>query len=139
MTTEKSVCPSCNKPVRHRQGLAWCQDDQMTEADLQKRIMGRAKTRGWFVHHVGKGIATFDSNGNPIFVTTGSPGWPDLLFFKPGMPIPVFAMELKKQAGEVSPEQWVWLRRFNACGVPAVVIRPSHLRDGSVNAILNGR
>jgi hypothetical protein len=111
----------------------------MLEATLQKRVVSRAKTRGWFVEHVGKGISTFDSKGDPIYVTTGTPGWPDLVLFNPKKRHKVIAMELKRQEGEVSPEQWTWLKRFIACGILAVVIRPADLRLGVVNAILDDR
>ena len=135
----KESCPVCG--IRHRSRTAdECADRQMTEAQLQSRVIGRAKTRGWFAHHVGKGIATFDSNGNPVYVSTGSPGWPDLVLFNPHKPGPkVVAMELKREEGEVSDDQWTWLARFNACLIPAIVVRPSDLRLGRVNMVLDGK
>jgi hypothetical protein len=49
------------------------------------------------------------------------------------------AIELKREQGEVSDEQWDWLFLLNECGIPAVVVRPSDLRLGRVDAILAGR
>jgi len=74
-------------------------------------------------------------------VTPMAEGWPDLFLCNPSMPAGrrAIAMELKREDGEVSEKQWFWLRLLNACGVPAVVIRPSDLREGRVNAILEGR
>jgi hypothetical protein len=68
-----------------------------------------------------------------------APGWPDLMLFKAGMPSPVVAMELKRERGEVSEDQTFWLELMNDCGLPAVVVRPSDLREGRVTAILEGR
>lgn len=113
----------------------------MSESTLQDRVRDRAKRRGWTVAHVGKGIAAFTPDGQPIFVTSMLPGWPDLFLMNanqaPGRQ--AIAMELKKEDGEVSDDQWTILRLLNACGIPAVVIRPSDLRLGKVNAILSGR
>jgi hypothetical protein len=134
------LCPSCKRPVKHRQGLEWCQDMQMSEATLQDRVRDRAKRRHWVVAHAGKGWVGDQETGAGQFVTPMAPGWPDLMLFKPDMPgHKVVAMELKSQKGEVSPDQWTWIELLNACGIPAVVIRPSDLRSGAVNAILEGR
>lgn len=113
----------------------------MPERVLQDRVVDRAKRRGWKVAHAGRGIAAFDKEGAPVFVTPMSKGWLDLFLVNPKAPAGRRAMawELKKQDGEVSPEQWEWIDLLNACGIPAIVIRPSDLRVGKVNAILEGR
>jgi len=108
----------------------------MTERKLQDSVMGRAKRRGWKVAHVGKG---FVGGEGGQFVTPMSPGWPDLVLFKRDMPAPAIAMELKAELGELTDDQVYWLGLLNDCGIPAVVIRPSDLREGRVNAILEGR
>jgi len=131
----RPTCESCGKSVIHREGIDWCLDRQMSEATLQARVIARAKSRGWRVQHVGKGIATFDSNGDPIFVTTGNAGWPDLTLVRAGSRL-VF-VELKSQDGSVSPEQWEWIGLLNECGTRAIIIRPSDLREKRVNAILD--
>ena len=114
-----------------------CKDRQMTEDNLKSRITARAKTRGWKVAHAGKGIAAFDKTGNPIFVTPMAKGWPDLFMLHPKYG--ALAMELKTEQGEVSSEQYEWLNAFIEAGIPAVIIRPSDLREGRVNVILGGR
>jgi hypothetical protein len=135
------ICPSCKRPVKHRGGLEWCEDRQMSEKTLQDRVRGRAKTRGWVVAHAGKGWVGDQETGTGQFVTPMMPGWPDLFLMNPKMPEGrrAIAMELKREDGEVDEKQWVVLRLLNACGIPAVVIRPSDLREGRVNAILEGR
>lgn len=107
----------------------------MSERTLQDRVVGRAKTRGWKVAHAGRGIAAFDKQGNPVFVTPMSKGWPDL-FMVNSRQGRAMAIELKREDGVVEPEQVEWLQLLNIAGIPAVVIRPSQLRDGTVNAIL---
>ena len=88
--------------------------------------------------HVGKAVPAYDENGAPVWITSAEPGWPDLFLAHEGKHLAV-AMELKREQGEVSVEQWEWIRILNACGIPAMVIRPSDLREGRVNAILEGR
>lgn len=127
-------CPSCNKPVRHREGVEWCQDRRMSEKTLQDRIIGRAKRRGWDVKHVGKGIAAFSADGSPIFVSTAK-SFPDLFMLHEGQ-LRALAIECKREDGEFEPGQLEYLQLLNLCGIPAVVIRPSDLRLGRVDAIL---
>lgn len=132
---KKLPCTNCG--VRHRDRTAeQCIDREMSEQTLQDRIRDRAKRRGYTVAHVGKGIAAFTADGTPIFVTAMAKGWPDLTLAKTGHRL-IF-MELKKEEGEVSEEQWFWLDLLNRSGNRAVVIRPSDLREGRVNAILKG-
>lgn len=135
------ICPSCKRPVKHRKGVEWCQDMQMSESTLQDRVRGRAKTRGWTVAHAGKGWVGDQETGAGQFITPMLPGWPDLFLLNAKMPEGrrAIAMELKRQDGEVDDKQWDVLRLLNACGIPAVVIRPADLREGRVNAILEGR
>jgi len=129
-------CPHCGK--RHRTMTPDdCLDRNMSEKTLQDRIRGRAKSRGWEVMHVGKAVPAYDEAGNPVWVTSAPEGWPDLVMFKPTAARKVIAMELKRQKGEVSEAQQRWLALMNACGIPAMVIRPSDLREGRVNAILD--
>jgi len=106
----------------------------MSEKTLQSRVMDRAKRRGWTVKHVGKGIAAFDATGNPIYVSTAK-GFPDLFMLHERRRL-VLAIELKKEEGEFEDGQLEYLSLLNLCGIPAVVIRPSDLRKGVVNAIL---
>lgn len=131
----RPVCPSCKRQIRHRLGLEWCEDRQMSEKTLQSRVRDRAKRRGWAVAHVGKGIAGFDEDRNPIFVTAMAEGWPDLTLAKAGHHL-IF-MELKRQEGEVEPKQLAWLQLLNETGNFAIVVRPSDLREGRVNVILS--
>ena len=106
----------------------------MTEAVLQSRVVGRARHRGWTVAHVGRGWVGGSEEEGGRWVTQMSPGWPDLTLAKPGHNL-IF-MELKKEQGETSEEQWKWLRLLNQCGARAIIVRPSDLREGRVNAIL---
>jgi hypothetical protein len=109
----------------------------MTERDLHRRVVYRAKRRGWTVAHVGKGYVGGEGGQ---FVTQVTPGWPDLILFNPqGKPHKVIAMELKREKGILEDNQVTWLSLFNACGIPGIVVRPSNLRLGHVEAILDGK
>ena len=132
-----ATCGECGK--RHRTLTEeQCEDRRMTEATLQQRVIGRAKRRGWEVAHAGKGWVGDAETGEGQFVTPMAPGWPDLMLFNPRAKIRAIAMELKREQGEVSDEQWKWLELLNNCGIPAVIVRPSDLRSGRVNVILDG-
>ena len=133
------TCPSCHKPVRHRLGTEWCADRQMSEKTLQDRVRQRAKARGWRIMHVGKAVPAYDETGKPVWITSADPGWPDLFLLNPKRAPHRLAIELKRQDGEVSEVQLEYLEMMNLCGIPAVVVRPSDLRLGRVNAILEGR
>lgn len=130
----KAFCPHCG--VKHRTKTPdECYDDRMPEKTLQSRIVGRAKSRGWLVAHAGKGMAAFDKAGNPIWVTQMAKGWPDLFLLNVRQRRSL-AIECKKEQGKFEEGQVEWLQALNACGIDAVVLRPHHLRDGTVNAIL---
>lgn len=107
-----------------------CKDRQMKESTLQSRVVDRAKRRGWVVRHVGKGLTGEDG----VWVSTAK-DFPDLFLLHPVWHR-VLAMELKREEGKFQPGQLEYLQMLNLCGIPAVVIRPSDLRLGNVNAIL---
>jgi hypothetical protein len=128
--------PCLNCGVKHRSiTFEQCQDRKMSEQTLQDRVVGRAKRRGWKVAHAGRGIAAFDAQGLPVFVTQMAKGWPDLFLLRPedGHRL---VIELKKEEGDLEPEQVEWLQAFNACGIPAIMVKPSDLRMGRVNEVL---
>ena len=132
--TDRPFCPHCG--VRHRSLTPdQCLDRAMSERTLQDRVVGRAKRRGWTVAHAGKGWVGGKEAGEGQFVTPMSPGWPDLTLAKAGNRL--LFVELKREQGEVSEEQWVWLRLLNLCGARAIIVKPSDLREGRVNAILD--
>lgn len=122
-------CPHCGK--KHRVLTPdECLDRRMTEKTLQNRVVARAKSRGWDVKHVGKGLTGADG----VWVSTAK-GFPDLFMLHEGQQR-ALAIELKREQGEFEPGQLEYLQLLNLCGIPAVTIRPSDLREGRVNAIL---
>ena len=130
----REACPHCG--VKHRDITAdQCLDRQMSEKTLQSRVVGRAKRRGWAVAHAGKGWVGGSDDGKGSWVTPMAAGWPDLTLAKAGHQL-IF-LELKREQGELEPEQVVWLQLLNECGARAVVVRPSDLREGRVKAILD--
>lgn len=105
----------------------------MSEKTLQDRVVARAKARGWDVKHVGKGM----TGPNGVWVSTAK-GFPDL-FLLHERQRRALAIECKREQGEFEPGQVEYLQLLNTCGIPAVVVRPSDLRQGRVNAILGKR
>lgn len=125
----KAFCPHCG--VKHRSLTPdECLDRRMPEKTLQNRVVARSKTRGWVVKHVGKGMTGADG----IWVSTAK-NFPDLFMLHPEMKR-ALAIELKREQGDFEPGQLEYLQLLNRCGIDAVVIRPSNLRDGTLNAIL---
>jgi hypothetical protein len=125
-------CGNCG--VKHRT-LTYeeCLDRSMSERTLQDRVVGRAKRRGWKVAHAGRAWVGDKDNGQ--FITPMSKGWPDLTLAKEGHAL-IF-LELKREDGTVDDDQWTWLRLLGLTGNKVAIIRPSHLRDGTVRTILN--
>lgn len=127
------ACKHCG--VKHRSLTEdECVDRKMSEKVLQARVLARARRLGWRVAHAGKGQVGAEGH----FVTPMAKGWPDLFLLNEFRAPYRMAIELKRELGEVEPEQQEWLDLMNRCGIPAMVIRPHHLRDGSVRAILVG-
>jgi hypothetical protein len=125
-------CPHCG--VKHRTLTPdQCVDRRMSEKTLQARVMARAKRKGWVVKHIGKGMTGADG----IWISTAK-SFPDLFMLHPTQRR-VLAIELKKEEGEFEPGQLEYLQLLNLCGIPAVPIRPSDLREGRVNAILGAQ
>lgn len=142
MTTQNDArAPSAPVPctvcgVKHRAKTPEeCADERMSERTLQDRVVARAKKRGWKVAHAGRGFVGGNEESGGQFITPMSPGWPDLTLAKAGYAL--MFMELKREKGVVSDEQVEWLQLLNQTGAIAVIIRPSDLRMGKVNAILN--
>lgn len=122
-------CPHCG--VKHRTKTPEeCQDERMSESVLQRRVVARAKSRGWVVKHVGKGMTGEDG----VWVSTAK-NFPDLFMLHEGMRR-ALAIELKREKGEFEPGQREYLQLLNVCGIDAVVIYPHDLRNGNVTAIL---
>lgn len=107
-------------------------DRTMSEAALQSRILYRTRKHGWKVAHAGRGHVGDEGQ----MVTPMAKGWPDLMLFKADSSHPVMAWELKRELGKASDEQLAWLAIMNACGIPAVIIRPSDLREKRVDLLL---
>lgn len=125
-------CGNCG--VKHRTiTYEQCIDGNMSERTLQDRFVGRAKRRGWKVAHAGRAWVGDKDTGQ--WITPMSAGWPDLTLAKEGHRL-IF-VELKRQDGVVDDEQWTWLRLLGLTGNKVAIIRPEHLRDGTVTAILN--
>jgi hypothetical protein len=103
----------------------------MSEKTLQNRVIARAKRRGWDVKHVGKGMTGPDG----VWVSTAR-SFPDLFLLHP-VQRRALAVELKREQGTFEDGQLDYLVLLNLCGIAAVVIRPSDLRLGAVDAILD--
>ena len=92
----------------------------MKEKELQTNIIRLATFRGWHHYH------TYDSRKSAF-------GWPDLVLCRP--PHLLF-IELKSEKGVLSPYQVNWLNLLGKCNQVAMVWRPKHWHDGTIERIL---
>ncbi len=93
-----------------------------TEAEFQKQILQAARTFGWLRYHTS-------------FSLGSSPGFPDLVLVK--APRVIFA-ELKRQSGNTTPEQDVWLACLRECpGIETYLWRPNDL-EAAVAILMQG-
>ena len=92
---------------------------RLTEYAWQLQVIAFARLHGWRVAHFRPGM---NRRGECQTAVQGDGvGFPDLVLVKPGKCI---VAELKSDEGRVSEEQRVWLRAFEAAGVPAYTWRP---------------
>jgi hypothetical protein len=104
----------------------------MSEAELQEAIEGALAVGGWLFHH--------DLPATRIFTGThgsGMSGFPDIVALNPERG-EVLVLELKSDRGRVEPLQAEWLDAFQACGIPARVVRPGDL-DQLVRELVGDR
>lgn len=85
-------------------------NSELTEAQFQRQVTAALELHGWRWYH------THDSRRSPA-------GFPDIIATKGRV---LLAIELKRQSGKVSPEQYEWLEALKATGARACVLRPSH-------------
>lgn len=93
---------------------------EVTERDLQARVMDLARMYGWRVAHfhdsrrqVKPGVFVGDRD---------AAGFPDLVLVRPPE---LLVVELKRETGKVTDEQNAWLGDLAACGVEVLLVRPS--------------
>lgn len=86
---------------------------KLSEADFQRQVVELARLYGWRTYH------TFDSRRS-------DEGWPDLVLARPPT---LLVVELKAEAGRVSPAQARWLATLADCGIDARVWFPSDWPD----------
>lgn len=125
---KKEACGTCG--VRHRtRTTEQCADLKMSEAKLNERFLYRVRKYKWDHAHAAK-VETPQG-----WRTAMAEGWPDHFLMRE-RDARVLVVELKREDEEPDEAQLRWLRLFNLCGIPAVVVRPSDLREGRVDAIL---
>jgi len=108
--------------------------------DLQKAIIGLARTHGWRVAHTPPILAAVRGKGGTIEqrwmtpVQADGKGFPDLLLLRE-RPL---AIEVKGAGDKLRPEQSTWLSAFRMAGVEAYVITEADWPD-KVSEILRHR
>lgn len=85
--------------------------------------------------HAGRAWVGGSADEGGQWITPMAKGWPDLTLAKEGHRL-IF-LELKTEEGSLDDDQWSWLRLLGLTGNKVAIIRPQHLRDGTVRAILN--
>lgn len=92
---------------------AFLAPDQVTETQLQDRVIELAAARGWRVHHV-RPARTSQGWRTPL---QGHKGFPDLTLARHGQ---LVVAELKSAKGRLSKEQKQWAEHLTAGGDTAV-------------------
>jgi hypothetical protein len=91
----------------------------MTENQLKHAVLMVAREHGWLVYHVQQGVIR----------NAGDHGFPDLVLARNGE---VRFIELKREQGNLEPDQMAWMR-----ALPHVeVLRPSDLKSGRLAQVL---
>jgi len=80
------------------------------ERDFQQQILDLAGLYGWALKY-----HTHDSRHS-------AKGWPDLVLCRPPE---ILFVEIKTEKGKISPAQSAWLEALRACGLEALLWRPS--------------
>jgi hypothetical protein len=75
----------------------------LTEREFQERVIARARTRGWLVHHA---RPCQRADGRWTTPVEGNAGFPDLVIARDGL---VLFRELKTDSGRLTPAQRHWL------------------------------
>jgi hypothetical protein len=83
---------------------------ELSESDLQRRVMDLAKLRGWMVCHF---RAAKTQRGRWVTPIAGHAGAPDLLLARGGV---VLLAELKSRTGQLRPGQGEWLAALGEHG-----------------------
>lgn len=100
--------------------------ESCTEKVFQDWILKVAKAREWRVNHVFRAKVTRPDRSE-AWITTCSPGWPDLTLFRGPR---LVAMEIKSKTGQVDPLQDGWLDAFAALPcAEAWVVDPTMARQ----------
>lgn len=103
----------------------------ITEDDLKRTVIDMCRSLGLLVAHFrpaqirpGVWVTPVEADGA---------GFVDLVIVGPGG---VLFWELKSATGQLSAEQNKWLIALSRAGAKAWLIRPQHLRNGTVEAAL---
>lgn len=103
---------------------------QISERELQEKVVALAQTHGWLVMHSRPARRKDGSWSTPI---QGTPGFPDLVLARDGT---VILAELKSESGRLTSRQKEWLNALTSHGHEgcdpshdAVVWRPSDWPD----------
>ncbi len=108
-------------PMSAAEFRVW-QCDRWSEKEFQDRVIELAQVNGWLAYH------THDARRS-------QPGFPDLVLVHARSKRILF-WELKSAKGRVSVAQSAWLVALKACGLVAVVMRPSDWASGLIESEL---
>jgi hypothetical protein len=99
--------------------------------EFQPIVVDLAHLYGWRAMHVRRSIG----KGRKWTTATSIKGWPDLFLYHPGKRWH-YAVELKNETGQLSPEQEIVLEELDNSGVETGLWRPQNLDDGSIQRML---
>ncbi len=103
---------------------------RLTEAEFTRQVITFARLHGWSVAHFRAGRT---KTGWRTAVSGDGKGFPDLICIHARRGVCIVA-ELKVKGGRLTAEQRVWIRAFEASGIPAYLWEPADWAD--IEAVL---
>ena len=109
----------------------------MSEADLQRLIVGLAQTLEYLVQHCRRSMS---QSGRHLTAIQGDKGYPDLTIVGHGR---IIFAELKSEKGRLTPGQHEWLEALALAEsddgrVEVHIWRPSQWLSGEIEKVLRG-
>jgi len=120
MKSRRSPGPTATQPPLTGRDFRRLTDGALTEAQWQKQIERALTLFGWWWMHIPPNVVVCPRCGNKIYRGIKK-GFPDVLAIKPPH---ILWIELKREKGQLEPEQTAVGQMLLACGQIWLYVRP---------------